>query len=91
MDKKEKQREKFKNAILYFVRYCNTKDLGATKLNKLMYYLDFLHYRDFKVSVTGAECPTHIGSSVLLFPLLPLTLELSLKVKNLWSITNYCI
>ena len=55
MDKKEKQREKFKNAILYFVRYCNTKDLGATKLNKLMYYLDFLHYRDFKVSVTGAD------------------------------------
>ncbi len=53
MDKKEKQREKFKNAILYFVRYCNTKDLGATKLNKLMYYLDFLHHRDFKVSVTG--------------------------------------
>lgn len=44
---------KYKNAILYFIKYCNNKYLGATKLNKLLYYLDFINYRDRKASVTG--------------------------------------
>ena len=44
---------KYENAILYFVKYCNNNYLGATKLNKLMYYLDFLSFRDTKKSVTG--------------------------------------
>ncbi|MEI7462900.1 MAG: Panacea domain-containing protein [Candidatus Taylorbacteria bacterium] len=44
---------KYENAILYFVKYCNNSYLGATKLNKLMYYLDFLSFRDTKKSVTG--------------------------------------
>ncbi len=44
---------KYKNAILYFIKYCNNRYLGATKLNKLLYYLDFINYRDRKVSITG--------------------------------------
>jgi len=44
---------KYRNAILYFIKYCNNKYLGATKLNKLLYYLDFINYRDRKDSVTG--------------------------------------
>ena len=44
---------KYENAILYFIKYCNNKYLGATKLNKLLYYLDFINYRDRKDSVTG--------------------------------------
>lgn len=44
---------KYKNAILYFIKYCNNKYLGATKLNKLLYYLDFINYRDRKNPVTG--------------------------------------
>jgi len=44
---------KYKNSILYFIKYCNNKYLGATKLNKLLYYLDFVNYRDRKSSVTG--------------------------------------
>lgn len=44
---------KYKNAILYFIKYCNNQYLGDTKLNKLLYYLDFINYRDRKESVTG--------------------------------------
>lgn len=46
-------RTKYKNAILYFIKYCNNKYLGAVKLNKLLYYLDFINYRDRGNSVTG--------------------------------------
>lgn len=56
MEKEKKQNlneEKYKNAILYFLKYCNNQHLGATKLNKLLYYLDFISYRDRKISVTG--------------------------------------
>ncbi len=45
--------EKYKNAVLYFIKKCNNSFLGATKLNKLVYYLDFLSYRDRKKSVTN--------------------------------------
>lgn len=47
--------EKYQNAILYFMQHCNNQYLGATKLNKLLYYLDFLNYRDRGESVTGDE------------------------------------
>lgn len=46
-------KEKYRNAVLYFVKNCNNKYLGATKMNKLVYYLDFLNYRDRDASVTG--------------------------------------
>ena len=44
---------KYYSSILYFVKYCNNRYLGATKLNKLLYYLDFIAFRDQKESVTG--------------------------------------
>jgi uncharacterized phage-associated protein len=44
---------KYKNAILYFSKYCNNQYLGVTKLNKLLYYLDFISYRDRKTLVTN--------------------------------------
>lgn len=43
----------YRNAVLYFIKYCNNKYLHATKLNKLLYYLDFVYFRDHKKSVTG--------------------------------------
>ncbi len=43
----------YKNAVLYFIKYCSNKYLHATKLNKLLYYLDFVYFRDHKKSVTG--------------------------------------
>src|SRR3989339_55411 len=41
------------NAVLYFIKYCNNQYLHATKLNKLLYYLDFIFFRDHKESITG--------------------------------------
>jgi len=43
----------YKNAVLYFIKYCNNQYLHATKLNKLLYYLDFIFFRDHKKPVTG--------------------------------------
>lgn len=45
--------EKYENALLYFFTHCNNHYLGSTKLNKLMYYLDFVSFRDTQSSVTG--------------------------------------
>jgi uncharacterized phage-associated protein len=44
---------KYKNALLYFINNANNKYLGSTKLNKLMYYLDFVSFRDRGHSVSG--------------------------------------
>ncbi|MFA6534179.1 MAG: Panacea domain-containing protein [Patescibacteria group bacterium] len=43
----------YNNAVLYFIKYCNNQYLHATKLNKLLYYLDFIYFRDHKKTVTG--------------------------------------
>lgn len=45
-------KEKYTNALLYFVSECGNEKLGIMKLNKLFYYLDFISYRDRKKSVT---------------------------------------
>jgi len=47
------KKEKYINALLYFISNCSNEKLGITKLNKLFYYLDFISYRDNKESVTG--------------------------------------
>jgi uncharacterized phage-associated protein len=44
-------REKLIEAVKYFALH--TKKLGKTKLFKLLYFLDFSHYRDTGRSVTG--------------------------------------
>lgn len=44
---------KYQQAILYFIQNCNNSYLGKTKLNKLLYYLDFISYRDQGHSVTN--------------------------------------
>jgi len=43
----------YKNAVLYFIKYCNNQYLHATKINKLLYYLDFVYFRDHQKPVTG--------------------------------------
>lgn len=50
---KKNHKEKYKNAVLYFASQLNRYELGATKLAKLLYYLDFISYRDRKDSITG--------------------------------------
>ena len=44
-------REKLLNALVYFSK--NTNFCGKTKLFKLLYFLDFIHFRETGKSVTG--------------------------------------
>src|SRR4030042_3120709 len=44
-------REKLLNALVYFSR--NTHACGKTKLFKLLYLLDFIHFRETGKSITG--------------------------------------
>jgi uncharacterized phage-associated protein len=44
-------REKLLNALVYFSK--NTRSCGKTKLFKLLYFLDFIHFRETGKSVTG--------------------------------------
>jgi uncharacterized phage-associated protein len=46
-------KEKRINAILYFCK--NTRRLSETKLYKLLYFLDFLHFKDVGRPVTDLE------------------------------------
>jgi len=48
-----RDREKLINAIVFFAR--NTRHCGKTKLFKLLYLLDFHHFRATGRSVTGLE------------------------------------
>jgi hypothetical protein len=47
------ERNKLINAIVYFAQ--NTQHLGKTKLFKLLYLLDFEHFRQTGRSVTGLD------------------------------------
>jgi len=46
-------KEKYENAILYFLETVNNSHLGKVKLMKLVYYLDFDHFEKYGASVTG--------------------------------------
>ncbi len=48
-----RNREKLINAIVYFAS--NTRHCGKVKLFKLLYLLDFTHYRETGRSVTGID------------------------------------
>lgn len=43
-------KDRFLNAVLYFCK----EGVFKTKLNKLLYYSDFRHYKEYTVSITGA-------------------------------------
>jgi uncharacterized phage-associated protein len=47
------EREKLVQAVKFFAQH--TRNLGKTKLYKLLYFLDFTHYRDTGRPVTGME------------------------------------
>lgn len=49
----EHDREKLIDAIIYFLK--KTKHCGKTKLFKLLYYLDFMHFRETGKSVTNLD------------------------------------
>lgn len=45
--------QKFLNAVLFFAKNTNPKQLGSTKLNKLLYYSDFLHFKRYGRPIIG--------------------------------------
>jgi len=45
-------KEKYENAILYFLETVNNTHLGKVKLMKLLYYLDFDHFEKCGTAVT---------------------------------------
>jgi uncharacterized phage-associated protein len=49
--------EKILNGIKYFVSH--TKHVGRTKLFKLLYFWDFIHFKRYGMSVTGYEYYTY--------------------------------
>jgi putative zinc finger/helix-turn-helix YgiT family protein len=44
---------KFTHALLYFAQH--TSCLYKTKVNKLLFYADFVHFQEFLVSITGSR------------------------------------
>jgi uncharacterized phage-associated protein len=49
--------EKILNGIKYFVTH--TKNVGRTKLFKLLYFWDFIHFKRYGMSVTGYDYYTY--------------------------------
>jgi hypothetical protein len=47
-------RAKLKAVILYTCQKCEAAQLGATKLNKVLYFSDMLHYAHVGASITGS-------------------------------------
>lgn len=66
------KRDKYINALLFFISNCGNEKLGLTKLNKLFYYLDFISYRDRQISVTG--------ETYIRLPMGPLASQLKEKI-----------
>lgn len=65
-------KEKLIEAISYFVK--STKYCGAIKLFKLLYWLDYHHFRETGKSVTGLE--------YFAFPMGPVPTQLHEQIKN---------
>jgi len=63
---------KILNGIKYFVR--NTRHVGRTKLFKLLFFWDFLHFKKYGLSITGYQYYT--------FPFGPVPLELFNQIIN---------
>jgi hypothetical protein len=55
MEARNLNREKFVNAILYFALNTNKNKIGKTKMAKLLFALDFEHFKQTGRWVTGAK------------------------------------
>jgi len=48
--------DKFRELILYISQKCaNDPSFGAIKVNKILYFSDFLHYANYGTPITGVE------------------------------------
>ncbi|MEQ8768664.1 MAG: Panacea domain-containing protein [Planctomycetota bacterium] len=48
-------REKLKGAILFIASHSSVRELGLTKLYKLLYFADVAHLREHGETITGSE------------------------------------
>lgn len=72
-------KERLYNAIIYFVS--NTQKCNKTKLMKLLYFLDFMHFEATGASVTGLKYSA--------WPFGPFPEKLGLKFENLIELNQY--
>jgi hypothetical protein len=72
-------REKFKQLVLYIAdRSADDPRFGAVKLNKILYYADFLAYRRLRRAITG-DAYQHLSEGPAPKHLLPIREELLLQ------------
>lgn len=78
-------RDKMRAVILHACHACHADDLGAVKLNKVLYYLDMLTYAHHRTAVTGAtyrKRPNGPTSDQLLFSLRDMERAGDLKINT---------
>lgn len=78
-------REKMRAVILHVAHSCAPSDLGAVKLNKVLYYLDMISYAHYREAVTGAtyrKRPNGPASDQLMFLLRDMEQAGDIKVEN---------
>lgn len=78
-------REKMRAVILHACHSCAPSDLGAVKLNKVLYYLDMLTYAHHRSAVTGAtyrKRPNGPASDQLLFLLREMERAGDIQINN---------
>lgn len=47
--------EKIKNAVSYLVKYTKRKATSSKYLNKIIFYVDFLHFKNYNKGITGLK------------------------------------
>lgn len=78
-------RDKMRAVILHACHSCDPSDLGAVKLNKVLFYLDMISYAHHRTPVTGAtyrKRPNGPTSDQLLFLLRDMATANDIEIKN---------
>lgn len=79
-------REKMRAVILRVCHACDPDDLGAVKLNKVLYYLDMISYAHHRSAVTGAtyrKRPNGPASDQLLFLLRDMARDGDIEINDI--------
>ena len=78
-------RDKMRAVILRACHSCDAQDLGAVKLNKVLYYYDMISYAHHRYSVTGAvyrKRPNGPTSDQLLFVLRDMARDGEIEIRT---------
>ncbi len=78
-------RTKMRAVILRAIHGCRPSDMGAVKLNKVLYFVDMIHYAHFRQAVTGAtyrKRPNGPTTDQLLFVLREMQQDGQVKIED---------